>query len=130
MYKKTKYCVYGESEALNDSPLKKVFLTEREAQDLACRVAIYLKTKPATISYNKRKTTKMLAHTRELIIDNPTVRAIGICVYAGYNSVHILLHELAHTKDIYSIEDHGQEFTETFNDLIKMWNKKWYKLYL
>ena len=130
MYKKTKYCVKGESEDLNDSPLKKIFLKERDAQDLACRVAIHLKTRPATIAYSKRKTTKMLAHTRELVIDHPTVKAIGICVYAGYNSVHILLHELAHTSNLYSREDHDQEFTETFNNLIKMWNKKWHKLYL
>jgi hypothetical protein len=130
MYKKTKYCVYGESDNLKNSSLKKIFLSEQEAQDLACRVALYLKTKPATISYNKRKTTKMLAHTRELVIDHPTVKAIGICIYAGYNSVHIILHELAHTKNLYSIEDHGQEFTETFDNLIKMWNKKWNKIYL
>jgi len=106
--------VLGEPKEMIGSPLKFLALSQYEAEKLCLLVCDVDKLPAHTIKFYKRRTKNTMA-----TYDPEQLKVI---IYKGYNTVHTVLHEMAHSADI----QHNNKWIECFKRYINLWETRWY----
>lgn len=99
----------GEHKSQTEHPLKQVYLTLDDAQRLANKVCAHEKFVRVNIVYSKRQTKRLMASFQAY------GRVITLYPKNDGNSVHVLLHELAHNVSV----RHDKLFKSTHLQFIK-----------
>jgi hypothetical protein len=107
--------VHGEPLELSGSELKKMKMSKTEANKLSLFVSESFDIPNHRILFSKKRTKVTMASY------NKKMRRV--IVYPGFQTVHLILHELAH---YYSL-DHDDVWLKSFKIFIKKWYNTWSK---
>jgi hypothetical protein len=106
--------VLGEPEIYVDSPLKKLYLTLAEANQLVLLICDYDKLGEHKVVYTGRPTKKTMAtYSKDLS---------KIVINKGYHTVHTILHEMAHNVSL----GHSKKWCTCLAKYVELWETRWH----
>ena len=105
--------VCGEPYEFCYSVLKKMYLDKSEAEYLCLLICNHDKLPVHIVTYIDRKTKGTMATYNG---KEKTIR-----INKGYNTVHTILHEMAHNVSYY----HKKNWLECFKKYIDLWETRW-----